>query len=205
MDMMLPDTTALLVIDVQEALDDPQRPPRNNPDAEANIARLLAAWRGAGRRCVHIRDDPLDPASPFASGQPGNAIKKIVAPLPDEWLIAKHVHSAFIGTDLEARLHGAGVTALVVTGLVANHCVESTARMAGNLGFDTYVVEDATAAYDSIGLDGTRYAAATIHAMTLMNLHKEFATITNTDMVLAAVASASGMRASSGVRSVHRG
>ncbi len=114
-------------------------------------------------------------------------IKKVVAPLPDEWLIAKHVHSAFIGTDLEARLRGAGITTLVVTGLVANHCVESTARMASNLGFDTYVVGDATAAYDGTGLDGTHYAADTIHAMTLMNLHKEFATITTTDEVLAAM------------------
>lgn len=195
MGIMLPDTAALLVIDVQEALDDPRRPPRNNPNAEENIARLLAAWRMTGRRCVHIRDDSLDPASPFAPGQPGNTIKKIVAPLPDEWLIAKHVHSAFIGTDLEARLRGAGITTLVITGLVANHCVESTARMAGNLGFDTYVVGDATAAYDGTGPDGTRFAADVIHAMTLMNLHKEFATITSTDAVLAAVASASGTSA----------
>ncbi len=189
--MLLPETAALLVIDVQEALDDPRRPPRNNPDAEANIARLLAAWRASGRRCIHIRDDSLNPASPFAPGQPGNAIKQIVAPLPDEWLIPKHFHSAFIGTDLDARLRGAEITILVITGLVANHCVESTARMAGNLGFDTYVVGDATAAYDGIGIDGTHYAAETIHAITLMNLHGEFATVTTTDAVLAAVASSS--------------
>ena len=113
--------------------------------------------------------------------------------MADEWLIPKHFHSAFIGTDLEARLRDAGITTLVVTGLVANQCVESTARMAGNLGFDTYVVGDATAAYDSTGPDGTHYAADAIHAMTLMNLHKEFATITTTDAVLAAVASPSGM------------
>ncbi|MDQ2786133.1 MAG: cysteine hydrolase [Chloroflexota bacterium] len=191
--MRLPDNAALLVIDVQEALDDPRRPPRDNPDAEANIARLLAAWRTTGRRCVHIRDDSLDPASLFAPGQPGNAIKEIVAPLPDEWLIGKHVHSAFIGTNLEARLRGAGITTLVITGLVANQCVESTARMAGNLGFATYVVGDATAAWDHIGPDGVRYSAAAIHAMTLMNLHGEFATITTTDAILAAVASPSEM------------
>ena len=71
--------------------------------------------------------------------------------------------------------------------------VESTARMAGNLGFETYLVGDATAAYDTIGPDGVHYPAATIHAMTLMNLHKEFATITTTDAVLAAVASPSKM------------
>jgi nicotinamidase-related amidase len=188
MRLTLPDTTALLVIDVQRGMDDPQRLPRNNPDAEANIARLLAAWRAAGLRCVHVRHDALDPDSPFAPGQPGNAIKEIVAPLPDEWLIVKHVNSAFIGTELEARLRDAGITTLVITGLVANYCVETTARMAGNLGFETYVVSDATAAWDRVGPDGVRYAAATIHAMTLMNLHEEFATITTTDAAIAAVA-----------------
>src|SRR6476659_1646998 len=124
--MMLPDTSALLVIDVQQGMDDPRRPPRNNPDAEANIARLLDAWRAAGRLCVHVRHDSTNPDSEFAPGQPGNAIKESVAPLPGEWLIVKHVNSAFIGTDLEARLRAAGVTTLVICGLVANYCVETT-------------------------------------------------------------------------------
>lgn len=203
--MLLPDTTALLVIDVQEGMDDPRQPPRDNPDAEANIARLLAAWRMTGRLRVHVRHDALNPASFFAPGQPGNAIKQIVAPLPGEWLIVKHVNSAFIGTDLEARLREAGITTLVITGLVANQCVETTARMAGNLGFDTYVVGDATAAYDQTGPDGVHYAAATIHAMTLMNLHEEFATITTTDAVIAAVAHSPEMSESAGVYSLHRG
>lgn len=185
--LTLPDAAALLVIDVQVAMDDPRRAPRNNPDAEANIARLLAAWRAAGRLCVHVRHDALERDSPFAPGQPGNAIKEIVTPLADEWTIVKHVHSAFIGTDLEARLREAGITTLVLSGLVANYCVETTARMAGNLGFDTWVVADATAAWDRTGPDGAHFAAADIHAMTLMNLHEEFATIATTDAVIAAL------------------
>jgi nicotinamidase-related amidase len=197
-----PDTTALLVIDVQQGMDDPRRPPRNNPDAEANIARLLAACRAAGLRCIHVRNDALDPTSPFAPGQPGNPIKEIVAPVPGEWLIIKHVNSAFIGTDLEARLRDAGITTLIITGLVANYCVETTARMAGNLGFETYVVGDATAAWDRIGPDGVRYAAADIHAMTLMNLHEEFATIMTTDAVIAALAAPVAADASSDAASL---
>jgi nicotinamidase-related amidase len=184
--MMLPDTSAILVIDVQQGMDDPRRPPRNNPDAEANIARLLNAWRAAGRLCVHVRHDSTDPDSEFAPGRPGNAIKDCVAPLPGEWLIVKHVNSAFIGTDLEARLRAAGVTTLVICGLVANYCVETTARMAGNLGFDTYLPADATAANDRPGPDGVVRPAAEIHAMTMLNLHEEFATITTTDAMIAA-------------------
>jgi len=106
----------------------------------------------------------------------------------------KHVNSAFIGTDLEARLHDAGISTLVIVGLVANYCVESTARMSGNLGFDTWVVGDATAAYDRPGPDGTIHRAADIHAMTLMNLHDEYATITTTEETIAAVASAAATR-----------
>jgi nicotinamidase-related amidase len=172
------------VIDVQVGMDDPGRPPRNNPDAEANIARLLDAFRSAGRLCIHVRHDAPDPASPFAPGRPGNVIKPIVAPLAGEWLIIKHVNSAFIGTDLEARLRNAGISALVITGEATNYCVETTARMASNLGFDAYVVDDATAAWDVTGPDGRRFTAADVHAMTLANLHEEFATIKTTDEVI---------------------
>lgn len=179
-----PADTALLVIDVQEAVDDPSRGPRNNPQAEENIARLLAAFRAAGIRCIHVRDDSPDPDSLFHPNKPGNRIKAIVAPEPGEWLIPKQVHSAFIGTDLEERLRREGISRLIVTGLVANYCVETTARMAGNLGFDTYVVSDATAAWDQVGPDGRYHRAEDIHAVTMMSL-QDFGTIVTTDEVLA--------------------
>jgi nicotinamidase-related amidase len=188
MDITLRDNAALLVIDVQDGMDDPRRAPRNNPDAEANIARLLAAWRAAGRRCIHVRHDSTDPDSPFAPGTPGNAIKQVVAPWPGEWLIVKHVNSAFIGTDLDALLREAGITTLVLTGTTTNYCVESTTRMAGNLGYDAYLVADACAAWDVSGPDGRVLAAADVHAMSLANLHEEYATIATTDEILLALA-----------------
>ena len=189
MPLTLPDNAALIIIDVQQGMDDPRRPPRNNPSAEEQMARLLAAWRATDRPRIHVRHDALEPGHPFAPGQPGNPIKAIVAPLPDEPVVVKHVNSAFIGTDLEARLRAAGITTVVIVGLVANYCVESTARTAGNLGFATYVVADATAAYDRPGPDGTIYSAELIHAIAMMNLHEEFATITTTDEVLSVVLS----------------
>lgn len=190
----LPDDAALIIIDVQQGMDDPRRPPRNNPGAEDNMARLLAAWRATGRPRLHVRHDALEPDSPFAPGQPGHPIKTIVAPLPDEPIVVKHVNSAFIGTDLEARLRDAGIATVVIIGLVANYCVESTARTAGNLGFATYVVADATAAYDRPGPDGRVFVADEIHAMTMMNLHEEFATVTTTEAVLAALGAHAGAR-----------
>jgi nicotinamidase-related amidase len=104
-----------------------------------------------------------------------------------EAVIEKRVNSAFIGTSLEADLRRAGCRGLVIAGLTTNHCVSTTARMAGNLGFATWVVSDATAAFDRIGPDGVAYRADLIHAIALSDLHHEFATVVDTATVLAAL------------------
>lgn len=186
----LDSNAALIVIDVQDGFDQPVWGERNNPAAEKNIARLLDAWRRTGRPIVHIKHDSRDPNSPLHPGSPGNAIKEMVRPLGDEPLLRKSVNSAFIGTDLEQRLHEAGVKTVVLTGMTTNHCVETTARMAANLDFQTYFVYDATATFDRTGPDGRRYSADEVGAMTLVNLQGEFATIITTDAVLEAVAAA---------------
>lgn len=180
----LPDDAALLVVDVQNGLDDPTFGQRNNPGAEENLARLLAAWRRTARPIVHVQHLSRRPESPLRPGQPGVEIKGVVAPVGDEPVVQKRVNSAFIGTDLEARLRDRGVGTVVVTGLTTDHCVSSTARMAGDLGFETYVVADATAAFGRLGYDGRRFSAEEIHAVALANLHEEFATVVETDDLL---------------------
>ncbi len=176
--------TALLIIDLQQGFDDPRWGARNNPQAEENIARLLSSWREAGRPVYHVQHMSREPNSPLRPGQPGNNLKALVQPRPGEPLIQKDVNSAFIGTDLEAHLRAAGIQALVIAGLTTNHCVSTTARMAGNLGFQTAVVADATAAFDREGHDGKHYPAETVHAVSLANLHEEFAAIVNTAELL---------------------
>jgi nicotinamidase-related amidase len=128
-----------------------------------------------------------DPASPLRPGQRGNEFKAAMAPGPGELVIEKQVNSAFIGTSLEAELRQAGCEALTIIGLTTNHCVSTTARMAGNLGFATRVVSDATAAFDRVGPDGSEHAAEAVHAMALADLHGEFAAILDTAAVLAAL------------------
>jgi nicotinamidase-related amidase len=186
--------TALIIIDMQEAFDEPRWGQRNNPDAEANIARLLGAWREARQPIVHVRHLNLTPGSSFHPDAPGSRIKTLVRPLEGEPVIEKVVNSAFIGTDLEERLRRGGVTSVVITGLTTNHCVETTARMAGNLGFMTYFVSDATATFDRVGPDGVHHTAEDIQAMTLSNLNGEFATIVTTDEALCLVQDAVGVR-----------
>jgi nicotinamidase-related amidase len=177
----------LLLIDLQTAFDDPSWGPRNNPRAEANVAALLAAWRAAGAPVIHVHHDSTDPNSLLRQGAPGYAPKPEAAPLAGEPVIRKQVNSAFIGTDLEARLHALGDPDLVIVGLTTNHCVSTTARMAGNLGFRTVVVSDAVAAFDRAALDGRIRPAQAVHDAALSDLQHEFAQVLDTGAVLAAV------------------
>lgn len=180
----LPATATLILIDIQRGMDNPVHGRRNNPDAEANAARLLESWRATGRPLVHIQHLSTSPTSPFRPGQDGVEIKPIVAPIAGEQVITKHVNCAFIGTDLEAVLRRQGATPLVVTGLTTNHCVETTVRVAGDLGFSPILVSDAAATFDRTAPDGTLWPAETIHAVSLTSLNGEFAEIATTEEIL---------------------
>ena len=186
--MELSDSTALLVIDVQVAINRPEKGRRNNPQADENIARLLAAWRGAHLPLYHLKDNARSIDSAFHPSQPGNAIQPYAQPLPGEPLIEKETHSAFAGTGLEARLRDAGIDTVIIVGFVTNHCVESTARTAGDLGFRVYVVSDATGTHAMTGPDGQVFDADLVHAVSLANLDGEFATVVDTQTVLTALA-----------------
>jgi nicotinamidase-related amidase len=178
--------TALIVVDVQQgfAEQDAAGRKRNNPDALDRIVELLAAFRAKGLPIFHIRHVSTDPHSVFRPERTGFQVIPAARELPGEPVINKNVNSAFIGTDLEARLRAGGLRTVVICGATTNHCVETSTRMAGNLGFDTYLVRDAAWTYDRTGPDGDHHSAAEIHAMTLSNLNGEFATIaTTTDIV----------------------
>ena len=183
---------ALILIDIQVGLDDPRLGTRNNPAAEENMARLLAEWRRRGWPIFHIQHMSTEPDSPLRPELPGNAIKPIVAPQESEPLIQKNVNSAFIGTDLHERLNEAGINSLVLVGLTTDHCVSSTARMAGDLGFRVVVVADATAAHETTSYDGQQHSAQTVHELALASLNGEFAQIQTTEQTLLGVPLASG-------------
>jgi len=188
---MFPMNTTLVVIDVQKAFLDPSWGLRNNPEAEANIARLIAAWRRNGRPIRHIHHSSRSPAGRFYRETAGYEPMPEAIPASDEPVHVKEVNSAFIGTSLEHDLRVAGVDTLIIVGLTTNHCVSTTIRMAGNLGFTTYVVQDATATFDRMGLDGKMRSAADVHAAALSDLSEEFATVIKTDEVLEALERAS--------------
>jgi nicotinamidase-related amidase len=171
---------ALMVVDVQRGFDDAGYwGPRNNPACEANVEALIAHARAKHWTLVFVRHDSDEEGSPLRRGNPGNAFKEVVTGEPD-LLVSKQTNSCFYGEpDLHAWLQERGITELVLCGITTNHCCETTARMAGNLGYDVRFVLDATHSFDRGDL-----TAEQLWHTTGVNLDGEFATVVSTSEVL---------------------
>ncbi|KAA0545424.1 cysteine hydrolase [Bacillus sp. BGMRC 2118] len=178
------ESVPLIIIDVQNAFNDPSWGNRNNPDAETNMKSLLQAWRNTNRPVIFIQHVTQNINSLFYIASETSHFKHEVQPLPHETIVQKNVNSAFIGTNLEEILRKLNCPHVVIFGLTTNHCVETTTRMAGNLGFSPILVSDACATFDRVCPNGKYYDAEVIHEMTLVNLHEEFATILTTEALI---------------------
>ena len=174
----------LILIDQQKAMAQPKWGPRNNPDAERNIARLLAAWRERGWPIIHVKHDSTFPDSPFRPGQDGNDFTPLTAPRPGETVVAKRVHSAFIGTDLAERLKAMRSPPLVICGVLLANSVEATVRVAANLGFTVRLPADACWSCDKRDLTGRLWPAEDVHQLTLALLDGEYANVTTVEAIL---------------------
>ena len=179
---------ALVLIDIQRAFDNPFWGARNNPDAEEKAGQLLSRWRALGWPVAHVQHISIEEGSPLLPG-PGTEFQDVVMPLDDEPVFQKNVNSGFIGTELEPHLRALGVTDLVICGLTTPHCVSTTTRMAGNLGFNVTLAEDACAAFTLNAQTGWKEGLEapdpqTIHDMAVSHLHGEFATARQTDDIL---------------------
>lgn len=179
------DKPALILIDIQKAFDDVAYwgGQRNNINAENNASELLAIWRANNLPIFHIKHCSANPDSLLHETNKGNEFKDIVLPINGEQIIKKNVNSAFIGTNLKEQLDNANISKLVIVGLTTDHCVSTTTRMAGNYGYDTFVVSDATATFNKKGLEGQNFSAELIHETALASLNGEFATVVTTDYI----------------------
>lgn len=175
---------ALIIIDMQRCMASPSAGRRNNPSAEANIAQLLAAWRMAALPIVHVRHLSRSPDSGFCPAQDGAAFQAAFQPANGEHVADKNVPDAFANSGLERWLHSRDIRKLFIVGVSTNHSVESTARSAGNLGFETVVVADACFAFEMADYRGVPRCADEVHAMSLANLAAEYASIANSAEVL---------------------
>ena len=178
---------ALIIIDVQMAIDDPVWGRRGQPDMESAIAGLLAAWRSRGWPIAHVRHDSTELASPYRPDGPGNEFKPEAAPLDGEFVFAKTVNSAFIGGGLERWLANVGSTNLVIAGVLLENSVDASVRMAANLGYSVKLPADAVASIDRVDRDGERWTAEKVHALWLSVLDREYADVTSSDALIASL------------------
>lgn len=185
-------TRALIVIDMQRAFDDLDFwGATTNPDCERNVAALVGAWQASGEPIVVVRHDSTSPHSPLHPDNAGNDLMDAVAAVEPAVLVTKNVNSAFYGDpDLQAWLSEQNIRELVICGIQTNMCVETTARMGGNLGYDVTVVLDATRTFDLTadveGLGMVTHTASELMATTALVLQGGgFARIASTEGVLA--------------------
>ena len=177
---------ALLIVDVQKAFLENDYPglKRNNLDAEKTRGLILNKWRELKLPVIHVRHSSVNPKSKLHKSKPGFSFNDYVLPMNGETVLTKSVNSAFIGTNLETLLSDQKIKTLIIVGMTTNHCISTTVRMSGNLGYETYLISDSTAAYNTMGLDGKMIDCETIYRTSLANLNEEFTTIISSEELL---------------------
>ena len=170
---------ALLLVDIQKAFLEKDYPGliRNNEHAEFICGKILKKWRTLDLPIIHVRHSSTNPESKLHKSRPGFKFNDYVTPLETEMVLTKEVNSAFIGTNLENILIKSHIDTLVIVGMTTNHCISTTVRMSGNLGFDTYLISDSTACYNTKGMNGEIIDCNTIYNSALASLQEEFATV----------------------------
>lgn len=181
----MPKVAVLLVVDVQQGFRlSSYWGPDGNPEALSNIQKLVEHWRSKNLPIVVVKHNSKNPDSPLFAGAEGNKLEPFLDG-PRETIIQKSVNSAFYGTpDLHLWLSKRNFRNLVICGITTNFCCETTARMAGNLGYNTTFVLDATNAFDQKDLAGATIPAADVMRVTAANLNGEFATVISTESAL---------------------
>ena len=143
--------------------------------------KSIKQWRKLKLPIIHVRHSSTNPDSKLHKSKPGFEFNDHVKPLDNEVVLTKKVNSAFIGTKLENILNNMNINTLVFIGMTTNHCISSTVRMSSNLGFETYLISDSTACYNTMGIDGKMIDCNIIYESSLANLSKEFAIIINSN------------------------
>lgn len=141
-------STALIIVDIQNDYFPNGNMELSNPiKAAANAAKVLEWFRQNNKDHVfHVQHIASNPAAGFfLPDTAGVEIHESVQPLEHESIIIKHFPNSFLKTELESELRKAGVTKVVVVGMMTYMCIDATVRAAVDLGFGTTLIEDACA------------------------------------------------------------
>lgn len=156
-----PRTTALVLVDLQAFTVALPARPNSGAEVLAAAADVAGAVRAAGGLVVHVvaslgrdggralRQPIADVAPPALDLPPGwDAIPPELGPAPRDVIVTKWGWDGFHGTDLDLQLRRRGVATLLVCGIASDLGVESTARHAGECGYQQVFVREALSAFD---------------------------------------------------------
>ena len=180
--------SALIVIDVQKAIDAPYWAAlgaRNQPQAEAVINSLITHWREHKWPIVHVRHSSVSVDSSYHARSEGFVFKYAVFPSASELVVTKRTNSAFTNTSLHAELKQLRCDRLVVCGLTTNHSVDASVRQAAALGYKVRMVTDACAAFPLRLADGQIISADQVHQIFAANLSGAYCELVRADQIIA--------------------
>jgi nicotinamidase-related amidase len=185
------EASALLVIDVQESFraDEGRWASRSNPSFESNLTRLVEAYRAADLSVIFVLHEDGDAL--FRPGSPYVRLQPFLQPREGEPVLVKSTRNAFTSTNLAEVLAERGVRRLAITGIQTEQCCETTARVAGDLGYDVDFVTDATLTFPITDpATGDVQPTDAITRATEFSLRGRFARITTAEVLAAEVESA---------------
>jgi nicotinamidase-related amidase len=173
---------ALLVIDVQESFRSrPDWDDMQNPEITEQVNRLVEAARSAGDHVIWVMH--AEPGSDTVFDPVNGQVQLMseLKPAADEPIVIKTSINAFTTTNLQQLLVQDGVREVAICGIRTEQCCETTARVAGDLGFDVTFVTDATTTSGIEGLSAEQIIDRTERVLR----EREFATIATTDSMVA--------------------
>jgi nicotinamidase-related amidase len=183
-----PQTTALVLIDLQRGITAFATEPHSTAAVIANAALLAAAFRAAGAPVVlvHVATSPDggdrlhgpvdEPRVPTQMPADFAEIVPELGPREDDIVVTKRQWGAFYGTDLDLQLRRRGIMTVVLGGIATNYGVESTARDGHERGYQLVLVEDAMSA-----------RSAADHAFACERIFPRLGRLSRTAEVLAAL------------------
>lgn len=184
--------TALLVVDMEE---DFVRGPMAVPGAEElahRLAPLVAAARGAGVLVVFVtqelRREDLGPLKRYDAIHEGSDGVRVVPELgaqPSDCFVVKRRFGAFLGTDLDLLLRSRGVSRVLVCGISAHVCCDTTVREAFQLGYDAVYLADGVTMGDLPDLGWGAVPAAEAQRVVATTIAHRFGSVSTVDAVLA--------------------
>jgi nicotinamidase-related amidase len=171
-------STALLIIDIQnDYFPGGAMELVGASEAGVQAGKLLAAFRGKSLPVIHIQHLTIRPgATFFIPNTKGVEIHESVTPIAGETIFQKNFPNAFRQTPLLEHLRGAGVTNLVIAGMMTHMCVDTSTRAAADHGFTCSLAQDACATR-ALTFNGVQVPVENVQAAYLAALNGAFAKV----------------------------